>query len=73
MHLGCRPTFHAWRNRTRSLSCWTVSLLEVLGPESDSQVFPAIDDRAGCEGPQELLQLLLELGRNSSTETRTVW
>jgi len=53
--LCCRTTFHAWRDRTRGLPCRTMSFLEVSGPESDPQVFPAIDDGAGCECPQELL------------------
>lgn len=70
---GCRTTLHAWRNRARRLSCRTVSFLEVSGPESNPQVLPAIDDGTGSEGPQELLQFLLEFGRNARTETGAVW
>jgi hypothetical protein len=71
--LGCRTTLHTRGDGTRHLSCRTVPLLEIPRPKSDTQVLPAVDDGAGSEGPQELLQFLLELRRNAMAESRAVW
>lgn len=67
-----RAALHARGDRAGGLPGGAVTLLEPPGPEPQAQVLPAVRDRAGGERPQELLHLLLELGRNSGPELRAV-
>ena len=59
VRFGSRSALHSRRDRTRRFAGRTVAFLEIPRPESDAQVFPAVDDGAGGERPEELLQLLL--------------
>lgn len=72
VHRVRRTTLHAGGDGAGGLARGAVSLLEPARPEPQAEVLPAVRDRTRSERHQELLHLLLQLGRDPGAELGSV-